>query len=170
MVRGSAEPQRFRGWIARRLGLHFDDAKLEFLAEVWDRRADKQRLARRPYLDRLEGPDLDAELQALALELTVPETYFFRHIDQIHAFADVALPEAQTARGSIRKLNLLSAGCASGEEPYSLAMVVRERGADCGWRVDIRGFGDRTRHAPRRVALNGARDVVKIGRFFHLCA
>lgn len=139
MVRGSTEPQRFRGWIARRLGLHFDDAKLEFLAEVLDRRADKQRLARRPYLDRLEGPDLDAELQALALELTVPETYFFRHIDQIHAFADVALPEAQTARGSIRKLNLLSAGCASGEEPYSLAMVVRERGADCGWSVDIRG-------------------------------
>jgi chemotaxis protein methyltransferase CheR len=140
MTRGSAEPQRFRGWIAQRLGLHFDDAKLEFLAEVLDRRAGKQGLARRPYLDRLESPDLDAELQALALELTVPETYFFRHIDQIHAFADVALPEAQTARGSIRKLNMLSAGCASGEEPYSLAMVVRERGADCGWSVDIRGF------------------------------
>jgi len=44
---GSAEPQRFRGWIAQRLGLHFDDAKLEFLAEVLDRRADKQGLARR---------------------------------------------------------------------------------------------------------------------------
>jgi chemotaxis protein methyltransferase CheR len=140
MVRGSAEPQRFRDWIAQRLGLHFDDAKLEFLAEVLDRRAGKLELARRPYLDRLEGADLDGERQALALELTVPETYFFRHIDQIHAFADVALPEAQTARGSVRKLNLLSAGCASGEEPYSLAMVVRERGADCGWRVDIRGF------------------------------
>jgi len=140
MTRGSAEPQRFRGWIAQRLGLHFDDAKLEFLAEVLDRRADKQGLARRPYLDRLEGADLNGELQALALELTVPETYFFRHIDQIHAFADVALPEAQIARGSIRKLNLLSAGCASGEEPYSLAMMVRERGADRGWSVDIRGF------------------------------
>ena len=139
MMRGSAESQRFRGWIARRLGLHFDDAKLEFLAEVLDRRADKQGLARRPYLDRLEGPDMNGELQALALELTVPETYFFRHIDQIHAFADVALPEAQTARGSIRKLNMLSAGCASGEEPYSLAMIVRERGADRGWSVDIRG-------------------------------
>ena len=140
MARESAGPQRFRGWIAQRLGLHFDDAKLEFLAEVLDRRADKQGLARRPYLDRLEGADLNGELQALALELTVPETYFFRHIDQIHAFADVALPEAQIARGSIRKLNLLSAGCASGEEPYSLAMMVRERGADRGWSVDIRGF------------------------------
>jgi chemotaxis protein methyltransferase CheR len=140
MVHGSAEPQRFRGWIAQRLGLHFDDAKLEFLGEILDRRADKQGLALRPYLDRLEGPDMDAELRALALELTVPETYFFRHIDQIHAFADVALPEARAARGPIRKLNILSAGCASGEEPYSLAMVVRERGADFSWSVDIRGF------------------------------
>jgi chemotaxis protein methyltransferase CheR len=134
------EPKRFRGWIADQLGLHFDDTKLEFLAEVLGRRADKKGLALRRYLDRLEGPDMDAELQALALELTVPETYFFRHIDQFHAFADVALPEAQTARGAIRKLSLLSVGCASGEEPYSLAMVVRERGADCGWNVAIRAF------------------------------
>ena len=140
IVHGSAEPQRFRGWIAQRLGLHFDDAKLEFLAEVLDRRADNQGLALRPYLDRLEGPHMDAELQALAPELTVPETYFFRHIDQFRAFAEVALPEAQAARGPVRKLNILSAGCASGEEPYTLAMVVRERGADYGWNVSIRGF------------------------------
>jgi chemotaxis protein methyltransferase CheR len=140
MVRDSAGSRRFRGWIAQRLGLHFDDTKLEFLAEVLDRRADKKGLALRPYLDRLEGPDMDAELQALALELTVPETYFFRHIDQFHAFANIAVPEAHATRGSIRKLNILSAGCASGEEPYSLAMVVRERGADCGWNVAIRAF------------------------------
>src|SRR6202140_1815048 len=140
MAPESSGPQRFRGWIAQRLGLHFDDTKLEFLAEVLDRRADKKGLALRLYLDRLEGPDMDAELQALALELTVPETYFFRHIDQFHAFADVALPEAQAARGPIRKLSMLSAGSASGEEPYTLAMVVRERGADRGWDVAIRGF------------------------------
>jgi chemotaxis protein methyltransferase CheR len=140
MAPESAGPQRFRGWIAQRLGLHFDDTKLEFLTEVLDRRANKKGLALRPYLDRLEGQDMDAELQALALELTVPETYFFRHIDQFHAFADVALPEAQAARGPLRKLSMLSAGCASGEEPYTLAMVVRERGADCGWNVAIRAF------------------------------
>jgi chemotaxis protein methyltransferase CheR len=138
MARDSAGPQRFRGWIARRLGLRFDDTKIEFLAEVLERRADIKGLALRPYLDRLEGPDLDDELQALALELTVPETYFFRHSDQFRAFADVALPEAQAAREPIRRLSVLSAGCASGEEPYSLAMAVRERGADHGWTVAIR--------------------------------
>jgi chemotaxis protein methyltransferase CheR len=140
MARESAGPQRFRCWIAQRLGLHFDDTKLEFLAEVLLRRADKRGLALRPYLDQLEGQDIDPELQALALELTVPETYFFRHIDQFHAFADVALPEALAARGPIRKLSLLSAGCASGEEPYSLAMTVRERSADQEWSVAIRAL------------------------------
>jgi chemotaxis protein methyltransferase CheR len=140
MARESAGAQRFRGWIAQRLGLHFDDAKLEFLAEVLDRRADKKGLPLRPYLDWLKGPDIDAELQALALELTVPETYFFRHIDQFHAFADVALPEAGAARGPSGNLSMLSAGCASGEEPYTLAMLVRERGADQGRKVSIRAF------------------------------
>jgi chemotaxis protein methyltransferase CheR len=138
IARDPADPRRFRAWIARRLGLHFDDTKLEFLAEVLVRRAHEKGLAPRAYLDRLEGPIIDAERQALALELTVPETYFFRHIDQFHAFADVALPDAQASRGSIRKLSMLSAGCASGEEPYSLAMLVRERGADQGWDVAIR--------------------------------
>jgi chemotaxis protein methyltransferase CheR len=139
MARESAEPERFRGWIAQRLGLHFDDAKLEFLADVLDRRADKEGLALRPYLDRLEGADVDGELRAaLVLELTVPETYFFRHFDQFRAFAQVALPGAQAARGASRKLSMLSAGCASGEEPYSLAMMARELGADQGWNIAIR--------------------------------
>jgi chemotaxis protein methyltransferase CheR len=140
MARESAAPLRFRGWIARRLGLHFDDSKLEFLAEVLDRRVDEEGLTLRPYLDLLEGPDGAAELKALALELTVPETYFFRHLDQFRAFADVALPEAQATRRAIRKLSLLSVGCASGEEPYSLAMLVRERGAEQGWNVAIHAF------------------------------
>jgi chemotaxis protein methyltransferase CheR len=139
MARESAGPQRFRGWIAQRLGLHFDDTKLEFLAEVLDRRADKEGLMLSPYLDRLEGPDITAELQALALELTVPETYFFRHMEQFRAFAEVSLPEAQATRGATAKLCLLSVGCASGEEPYSLAMLARE-GADRGWNVAIHAF------------------------------
>ncbi len=95
IVHGAAESQRFRGWIAQRLGLHFDDTKLEFLAEVLDRCADSKGLASQSYLDRLEGTDIEADLHALVLELTVPETYFFRHIDQFRAFAEVALPEAQ---------------------------------------------------------------------------
>jgi chemotaxis protein methyltransferase CheR len=136
----ATEPGRFRGWIADRLGLHFDDAKLPFLADVLDRRADKRGLALRPYVDRLGGPDIDDELRALVVELTVPETYFFRHIDQLHAFADVALPEAQNRQRPLCTLSVLSAGCASGEEPYSLAMALRECGVGPGWNVAIRAL------------------------------
>jgi chemotaxis protein methyltransferase CheR len=135
---GSADPERFRDWIAQRLGLHFDDTKLGFLAEVLGRRADQSGLARHIYLDRLEGPDIDTELQALAGELTVPETYFLRHIDQFRAFSEVALPDTLAARAPARTLNMLSAGCASGEEPYSLAILLRERGLEPGWKVTIR--------------------------------
>ena len=137
---GSAEPERFRGWIAQRLGLNFDDTKLGFLADVLGRRADQSGLARHIYLDRLEGPGFDTELQALAVELTVPETYFLRHMDQFRAFSEVALPDALAARAPVRTLNLLSAGCASGEEPFSLAILVRERALDPGWKVTIRAL------------------------------
>jgi chemotaxis protein methyltransferase CheR len=139
MAHESSEARRFQDWIARRLGLQFDDSKLEFLTDVLERRAAATSLTLRSYLDRLEGLNIDAEVRALALDLTVAETYFFRHIEQFLAFADVALPRAQSARSASRQLKLLSVGCASGEEPYSLAMLVRERGADVGWNIDIEG-------------------------------
>ena len=140
MPRAADHSERFRGWISQRFGLNFDDSKLDFLAEVLGRRAGKRGLAPRPYLDRLDGPDADAEMQELAVELTVPETYFFRHIDQFHAFADVALPRAQAARASQRTLTVLSAGCASGEEPYTMAMLMRERVREPGWNIVIRAL------------------------------
>jgi chemotaxis protein methyltransferase CheR len=125
---GPAEPQQFRSWIGRWFGLRFEDGKLEFLAELLDRRAEKTGLATHEYLNRLQSGRSDAELQALAFELTVPETYFFRHMDQFRAFAEVALPDARTLRGPTSTIRILSAGCATGEEPYSLAMMARERG------------------------------------------
>ena len=133
----SGEAQQFRTWIARWLGLRFDDTKLEFLAEVLDQRAEKNGLGRREYLNQLQGAHFEAELRALAFELTVPETYFFRHMDQFRAFAEVALPEARATRGPTRTIRILSAGCATGEEPYSLAMLVRERGTDFIGNVEI---------------------------------
>jgi len=120
------------------MGLSFDDSKLEFLSELLIRRAERQGLELDCYLDRLEGLDTDSELQNLALELTVPETYFFRHIEQLHAFADVALPDARAARAPLRKINVLCVGCASGEEPYSLAILVRERYSEFASSVAIR--------------------------------
>jgi chemotaxis protein methyltransferase CheR len=65
------------------------------------------------------------EIGALAQELTVPETYFFRNIEQFRAFAEVVLTNRARGGAASRSLRILSVGCASGEEAYTIAMVVR---------------------------------------------
>jgi len=132
-----SELERFRVLVAERLGLSFDDSKLAFLVGVLARRVEATRATTASYLQRLGGAGDPEELRALALELTVTETYFFRNQDQFRAFAEVALPERLVARAAARTLRLLSAGCASGEEPYSLAILIRERLANPMWDVSI---------------------------------
>jgi chemotaxis protein methyltransferase CheR len=134
------EIERFRRAVRRRLGLCFDDGKLDFLAEVLRRRIDRSGRSTLAYLSHLdEGGEARDERRALARELTVGETYFFRNIEQFRALAEVALPERARARAEGRRLRLLSAGCASGEEAYTLAIVARDSPACAGYDVSIRG-------------------------------
>ena len=59
--------------------------------------------------------------------LSVPETYFWREIDQIRAVVDVVVPElVKSLRG--RPLRIWSVPCASGEEPLSIAMMLDQAG------------------------------------------
>jgi len=131
--------ERFRAAVVRRFGLHFDDARLGPLAEVLDRRTSHHREPRASYLERLERDPPGDELKALARELTVGETYFFRNIEQFNALAGVALPARLAARAVERRLRILSAGCATGEEAYTIAIVVRQQVVDSSWEVSITG-------------------------------
>jgi chemotaxis protein methyltransferase CheR len=70
----------------------------------------------------------------------VNETYFFRNIDQFHAFREVAVANRVRARSGERRLRMLSAGCASGEEAYSLAIVLGDCPDLVGWDVAIHGI------------------------------
>ncbi|MDB4898535.1 MAG: putative chemotaxis protein methyltransferase, partial [Gemmatimonadetes bacterium] len=65
---------------------------------------------------------------ALLAELTVGESYFFRESGQLDILRTEILPELRTRRGVDRPLRLWSAGCASGEEPYTVAIMLREEG------------------------------------------
>lgn len=134
----AADIERFRCAVSRLLGLSFEDTKLGFLAEIFRRRLDALGQSTDVYLGRLETENLHDELGALAQELTVPETYFFRNNDQYRALADIALPDRIAAESTARRLRILSAGCASGEEAYSLAILVREA-VDPSWDVSILG-------------------------------
>lgn len=117
------EVARFRDLIALRLGLDFDEPKLANLATLLAARCGTDC---RDYLDELAMAPLE-QLATLAPALTVTETYFFRNIDQINAYAELALPERLQASETGGPVRILSAGCASGEEPYSLAIAARER-------------------------------------------
>lgn len=136
---GLSEAERFRAIVARRLGLHFEDAKLDFLAEILSRRTGILRRDVKAYLAGLDDGPAPEELAALAGELTVPETYFFRNHDQFRACAEVCLPERLRARADQRCLRLLSAGCATGEEAYSLAILAKEVVPMPPWEVSILG-------------------------------
>jgi chemotaxis protein methyltransferase CheR len=129
--------ERFRTAIIQRMGLQFDDARLGFLGEVLQRRLHRLGQSSANYLLGLESRSADDEFNVLARELTVGETYFFRNIEQFRALAEAVLPARMNARRGTSSLRLLSAGCASGEEPYSIAIVAKETIAEPNWDVDI---------------------------------
>jgi chemotaxis protein methyltransferase CheR len=80
-------------------------------------------------------------IEILAGELTVGETYFFRETQSLDVFSGRILPELARARkGAERHLRLWSAGCCSGEEPYSLAIMLDRLLPDLRqWQVTILG-------------------------------
>ena len=80
-----------------------------------------------------------------ALELvTTHETYFFREEYQLRAFRDEVLPRLQKLAEPRRRLSIWSAGCSTGEEAYSLAMMLHDSPLFEGWELRILG-GDLSR-------------------------
>ncbi len=75
--------ERFSQLVEKRLGLHFEEGKVDFLAEVLQRRLEVRGCSAEMYFCRIEAEQSsEGELAALASELTVAETYFFRNVDQ----------------------------------------------------------------------------------------
>ena len=118
----------FRVLIEAGLGLSCEAIPEEQILRVLEQRRRAHGCAdSRAYLAKLGEPPLGAtEVAALAEQLTVGETYFFREPRQIDAFVDLVLPARLRARRAL-PVRILSAGCATGEEPYSLAIAVAER-------------------------------------------
>jgi chemotaxis protein methyltransferase CheR len=128
----AADVERFREVVTRVLGLQFDDAKLGVLGDLLRRRLEATRQGTSVYLRQLDGGS-EEEILKVAQELTVAETYFFRHMEQYRAFAEVAVPDRlRQAQAAGVRMQVLSAGCASGEEPYSLAITIRNAFANPG--------------------------------------
>lgn len=75
----------------------------------------------------------------IAIDLLLPrETYFFREPAQLDTFVDEVVPRlAQESHG--RSLHVWSAGCSSGEEPYTLSMLLGSHPLLAGWDIDVLG-------------------------------
>ena len=122
--------QRLSQQIYQKLGLYFDERKIYFLKKRVEKRMEVLGIDDpRDYVFMVSYADKDgSEMQALANLVTTNETYMFREYDQLQAFANHCLPEvlsAKQARGD-KTLRIWSAGCSSGEEPYTLAMIVQD--------------------------------------------
>lgn len=78
------------------------------------------------------------EREALTIRLTAPETYFFRDQGQFQLLAERILPDLIARRAGQRSLRIWSAGCSTGEEAYSLAMLLLELSPQLsGWDVKV---------------------------------
>ena len=79
----------------------------------------------------------DEELTNFIDLLTIHETFFFREERQLKAFSEEILPELAERKKKLRSLRIWSAGCSTGEEPYTIAMLIAEQDALKGWDIEI---------------------------------
>lgn len=128
--------------IYRKIGIRFELKKIYFVSKRVEKRIEALSLETpMEYIRYLRFSDRDGmEFQALINLLTVNETYFFRDYPQIQSFAEHSLPEVierKIAQGD-NTLRIWSAGCSTGEEPYTLAIILQEMFEDLSeWKVEI---------------------------------
>jgi len=144
-----------RDFVHSYCGIYFDDGS-KFLLE--------RRLSRRLEQHRLKSFDeyyhflrydrkREEELTILVDNLTTNETYFFRETPQLNAFSDEILPELRQTLADRKVLRIWSAGCSTGEEPYTIAMLLLESGDWWrDWQVEILGsdINQRVLHTARK--------------------
>lgn len=117
---------QFRDLVTRHTGIYLADNKRELVYGRLSRRLRALGLNKfSAYRKVLEQGD-PAELQEFANLITTNLTSFFRESHHFDYLKQTLLPELMRAKQAEKKIRIWSAGCSSGEEPYSIAMVVRE--------------------------------------------
>jgi len=134
---------KIRDLVYRISGIYQPEEKLYLLASRCARRMNVVK-AKTPaeYLEHLTlRGNREAELRSLLNEITIGETYMFRSPPQLEALRKVILPQIIEAKSMLgfKRLRIWSAGCSTGEEPYTLAMFLLEESEKllAGWTFDI---------------------------------
>ncbi len=151
-----------RDFVHEKFGLFFDNGQRATLrARLSARLQALDLLSFEDYYHYLRfGPQRLEELSRMASHLTNNETYFFREQPQLSVFSEHVLRQIKErkAKTGERSLRLLSAGCSTGEEVHTLAMIVYDSGQFFwNWDVDIVGID----------VDDAALDKARKGVYFH---
>lgn len=121
--------RQLRDQIYKRTGMFYADSSKYLLQKRLSPRARELNFdSFQKYFYFLQyDPRADAEFDQIFDLITTNETYFFREPQQLAAFTHEIVPEVLARKGT-RKVRVWSAGCSSGEEPYSIAMLLKEAG------------------------------------------
>lgn len=134
---------RIRDLIYQVAGIFHPDNKMRLLEDRCSKRMQVLGVSSlADYYDCLTvKPIRQAELVALLNEITIGETCFFRNLPQLDAIRNIVLPKIVEARAKmpLRHLRIWSAGCSTGEEPYTLSMIMLEETAEKlkGWTFEV---------------------------------
>jgi chemotaxis protein methyltransferase CheR len=139
----SDEFRLLRDFVYQHCGLNFTEDSKYLLEKRLGRRLQQHNLKtfKDYYYFLRYNPNKDQELSEVIDQLTTNETYFFREDFQLKAFVEDILPEIRKRKEKEGKktLRIWSAGCSSGEEPYTLAMLLLDQPWVKSWHVEVIG-------------------------------
>lgn len=134
------EFRRFQRLIRRESGIYLSEAKKALVVGRLSRRLRTLGVhSFSNYLDRVEGSDIAERTQMLDCICT-NETRFFREPRQFEYLNEQVIPRwiaLAEAGDRPRRVRAWSTACSTGEEPFSMAMLLRAHLADAGWSVSI---------------------------------
>lgn len=136
--------EQIRDFIYNICGMYFHTTKKYFLESRLARRMEATgQKSHLEYLQLLKSIRGNEELKHLMDEITTNETYFFRNVPQLAALETKLLPEIVEIKNKMgfRKLRIWSAGSSSGEEAYTMSMILLEKRATLlkDWIIEIVG-------------------------------
>ncbi len=130
--------ERLRKSVREHTGIHLSDAKRELVYGRLSRRIRKLGLSGfDDYCGLVDGEE-ETELTEFMNAITTNLTSFFRENHHFEFLLQTAIPELAKLSGAKKRVRIWSAGCSTGEEPYSIAMTVLEAiGNTAGWDIKI---------------------------------
>jgi len=145
-----------RNLIYERTGIFFPDNKKYVLESRLQARLKERKCA--TYEDYFQLLKYDAwrdqELNAVYNLVTTNETFFYRDLPQLQMFTNTIIPAVVQANSASSRIRVWSAACSSGDEPYTLAMMMLEHPALANWAIDLIATDI------SETALGAARDAV----------